>query len=1444
MASIRLLPALILVVSAAAPGISRAEEAPTGDAARKKIVLIAGPKSHGPVGNGIHDYPWSVKLLKVMLDNSNVADRVKVEYHLDGWPADPATLDDADAILVVSDGRDGDAYAEAPHFASEEHLAAIEKQIRRGCGFLTFHFSTFAPDKYADRILDWSGGYFDWETDGMREWYSKIETREAGIQIAPPGHPVSRGLTPFRMKEEFYFDIRFRPNDPRLTPIAVVPDLPGREPDGRVVAWARERENGGRGFGTTCGHFYENWKNENFRRMVLNALVWAAKADVPEGGVTARYYTHEEVTAALAGAGKDGRAVLDDRPIKALILTGAQHPAHLWRDTTPAIKEVLERDPRMKADVSESVEDLATEKVGGYDLLVLNYCNWEKPGLSEAAKAGFERYMSEGGGLCIVHFSNGAFHFSLPNAGDSDWPEYRKICRRVWDHTPGKSGHDAYGPFTVEIENPSHPVTEGLAPFRTTDELYFNQQGYEPIEVLAKARSKVTDRWEPMAFVYEYGKGRVLQTVLGHSVESIRNPGTAAILRRGAAWVAKREPAADALLGADDGEKVSRSRLGEEKFGAALDARAGGLFVAGREEYRLPPLTVECWAKAEDRTPFNILVAQEPKSSATHWELFGMAGSGHLTAYLPGMKPDHVRSTAELCDGRWHYVAMIYEPRRVRLFLDGKVVADEVVEPSGGRTVAGPLAFGTLATGELGCAGLIDEVRVSKGIREITGVPEKPFEADAATVGLWRLDAADDAGMVKDESALKNDAGIEPPAAPPAATSKIEGHWGEDAVGVRWVESDSIDSRWDKTQIGPFLASIVPLPDRPPVRKGLSVRVGERGEAAVCYDTARAAMRAAWTGGFLKFDPARYGLIAPPKPVGEFVFTAGEEAGWSCEVRYGGLYRNGRRVTLTASLDGVELRESPWVESHGGETAVTRTIEIDPSDRLLTLALFDGQNARVIDDGGRRIVTAEQGGHVVAAAVVGPAGVVPEVRDSSRAVVVVTPQNAVRRFKVLLWSGSAERLRVFRELVAASPAPEDLKRLMQPGPALWTAAIETRGVLGRDDEPYAVDTLTLPFDNPYGALFFVGGHDFLPNGDMALCTVHGDVWVVSGVDADLERLRWKRFATGLFQPLGLKVVNGLIHVLGRDQITWLRDENGDGEADFYECVSNLHETSAGGHDYVAGLETDLRGSFYFVHATQGLVRVSPDGRKLDVVATGFRNPIGLSVGPDGTMTVAPQEGEWTPGSCVIQVREGGHYGYLGPKVAPDRPLGYDPPLCWIPRRQDNSSGGQVWVKSDLWGPLAGQLLHLSYGQCLLRPVSDDARRPRAGRRAGPRRRRGLPVRLRVGGDAGPVQPAGRAALRQRPQRLGLRGGQGRLPAAGSIHGEAGRFAGRREDDAERLGADVHPAARPSRGREPRQLPGGAVESSLRTAIRIAGVPAVRSPGGRPGGCGGRLRDAP
>ncbi len=537
-----LLAAILLLFP---PSAAHAADADTAaPPKKKKVVLIAGVKSHGPVGNGIHDYPWSVKLLKVMLEHSNVADQLDVEFHLDGWPQDASTLNDADTIMVISDGRDGDKYQEAPHFRSAVRTELIARQIKRGCGFITFHFSTFGPDSRANESWDWTGGYFDWEENGKRKWYSAITTLEAEVQPGSPKHQVLRGVKPFKIKEEFYYNIRFRPQDKSLAPIWSVADLPGRSRDGRVVAWAKQRAGGGRGFGTTAGHFYVNWKNPDFRKTVLNALVWTAGADVPAEGVEAPFYTHEEITAALAAANNTTSKAVTPKPaapktasVRVLILTGAQYPGHLWQKTTPAILDALAAEPRIEADVSENIEDLATERISKYDTLIVNYCNWKAPGLSDAAKAGFLKYLRAGGGVCFIHFSNGAFHFSLPEAGDSDWPEYRKICRRVWNHQ-GKSGHDRYGLFTVEIADPVHPITAGMKPFETRDELYFRQAGDLPIRVLARAKSKVIGQWAPMAFVYEYESARVFQTVLGHDAQSLRTPEVAGLVRRAALWTA------------------------------------------------------------------------------------------------------------------------------------------------------------------------------------------------------------------------------------------------------------------------------------------------------------------------------------------------------------------------------------------------------------------------------------------------------------------------------------------------------------------------------------------------------------------------------------------------------------------------------------------------------------------------------------------------------------------------------------------------------------------------------------------------------------------------------------------------------------------------------------------------------------------------------------------
>lgn len=214
-----------------------------------------------------------------------------------------------------------------------------------------------------------------------------------------------------------------------------------------------------------------------------------------------------------------------------LILTGAGHPAHDWRKVTAALVDTLGKDPRIDVAVSENIEDLASDRIRRYRVLLLNYTNWERPGLSEKAKSGLLRHLESGGGFVIIHGACLAFHPMIPNAPDSAWPEFRKISCRYWD---ARSGHDSYGPLRLHWVDSSHPIARGHGEFETMDELYYGLEGTEPIEVLATAHSSVTGRDEPMIWTSRYGKGRVFQTVLGHSEESIRKAGF--IFRRGVRW--------------------------------------------------------------------------------------------------------------------------------------------------------------------------------------------------------------------------------------------------------------------------------------------------------------------------------------------------------------------------------------------------------------------------------------------------------------------------------------------------------------------------------------------------------------------------------------------------------------------------------------------------------------------------------------------------------------------------------------------------------------------------------------------------------------------------------------------------------------------------------------------------------------------------------------------
>ena len=312
-------------------------------------------------------------------------------------------------------------------------------------------------------------------------------------------------------------------------------------------------------------------------------------------------------------------------------------------------------------------------------------------------------------------------------------------------------------------------------------------------------------------------------------------------------------------------------------------------------------------------------------------------------------------------------------------------------------------------------------------------------------------------------------------------------------------------------------------------------------------------------------------------------------------------------------------------------------------------------------------------------------------------------------------AGEATDPRVFGEHV-------DFDSLMKGGPRRWGDPVAAVGHLGEPTDAYAVDTITLP-EHPAGnAWLRTSGFDFFEGGhSAALCTWNGDVWVVKGIDDKLEHLTWQRYATGLFQTLGLKIVNGEIYVLGRDQITRLHDTNGDGEADFYENFNNDCVVGHGFHEFQHDLQTDSKGNFYFakggpvngggrgfqyVTPDNGCVlKVTPDGKTMSIVASGMRAPNGMSVGPNDVMTVSDNEGTWVPACRISFVTPGAFLGVPFTSHMDPKPTNYGNPICWFPHGGndytvgDNSSGGAAWDTTGKWGPFDGHMIHLSYGTC-------------------------------------------------------------------------------------------------------------------------------------------------
>jgi hypothetical protein len=463
---------------------------------------------------------------------------------------------------------------------------------------------------------------------------------------------------------------------------------------------------------------------------------------------------------------------------------------------------------------------------------------------------------------------------------------------------------------------------------------------------------------------------------------------------------------------------------------------------------------------------------------------------------------------------------------------------------------------------------------------------------------------------------------------------------------------------------------------------------------------------------------SRNGSLADPRPV-----RAGplpREHG-----RFRGFTRQGERVILEYEVQGAPVRELPGLGTGPDGTILVRALEVGPlAEEVLLLVqdlpagafrLEDPATARADALGGHRVVALAGDGPILALG--GVAG------QTGPRLLARIPRGGAR-FALAHGRGDLEAVRAaaargLRDLQEAGASPEATR-----GGLLWPGELVTEAREGSGTGPYAVDDVSIPFENPWHSEMRIGAFDIFPDGDRAaLCTWNGDVWIVRGLLGIPGPISWKRFAAGLFEPLGLLIDEGQVLVCGRDQITRLVDADGDGEADRYECVTNEVQASSNFHEFVFDLQRDATGDLYFAKAGP----VKPGGRgfdpildhhgtilryrrredRLEVFARGFRAPNGIGVSPTGQLTAGDNEGSWVPHCKLHWVRPGGFHGVVPLAGTPEPPADYVPPLCWFPMDVDNSGGGQAWIPDDRFGPFAGDLLHLSYGQSAIYKVMKD-----------------------------------------------------------------------------------------------------------------------------------------
>jgi len=531
----------------------------------------------------------------------------------------------------------------------------------------------------------------------------------------------------------------------------------------------------------------------------------------------------------------------------------------------------------------------------------------------------------------------------------------------------------------------------------------------------------------------------------------------------------------------------------------------------------------------------------------------------------------------------------------------------------------------------------------------------------------------------------------------------------------------------------------------------LALNLGD--SAYACFDTDLLRWSVGWTGKFLpmvlmaqisykdffnknnkvttvtgdpKIATGLYPGWSTGKPVFEDIRPTPEhpnEIKWGAmpaeKGRWKGVYVYGQKAVLNYSVGNANVYELPGSIRFDDQIAFTRTFQIENASDELFLTAAEVVNATGSEQNGR-FAYIYQGVNKDTVTAVGvlkgdlKLGVqvsankyltvrVPGVKNSAEATVVV-------------WKGPASKKSAFEKLCRRkSLIFPDFKK---GGAAHWNQTVETQGQLSPDTSSFVTDKIGLPLVNPWKRNVRIADVAFFKNGRAAAVTFEGDVWIIDGINKDLQHVKWKRCASGIHEPMSIEIVDEKIYVFGREGILRLDDLNGDGEADFYANFSNVMLQSPESREWAADMVLGPDGSFYVakggsqsngpgvtVQVAKGfragsdhngtVLKISPDGLKFEVIATGLRGPY-LGIHPQkGILTGSDQQGNFVPSTPIYLIKKGDYYGVPPTAHRMDNPP-IAPPLTWIPHSADRSSISQTWVTSDKMGPLNGNLVHFSF----------------------------------------------------------------------------------------------------------------------------------------------------